>query len=141
MGDTRGYVFDSDVLGVVLRGRAPRWAKRRLDALPPSVRLTTSINVGELLYGAHREPTQRWLGPIRHFLADFRVLPFDQPAAERYAALRTELERRGMPLDEADLRIAAITLVAGATLVTGNIRHFERVTGLSVENWLEDDTE
>lgn len=41
-----------------------------------------------------------------------------------------------MPLGEADLRIAAIALVHGLTPVTGNVRHFERVPELTVENWL-----
>ena len=58
------------------------------------------------------------------------------PAARRYGEVRTELERRGTPLGDADLRIAAIALARGLTVVTGNIRHFQRVPGLQVENWL-----
>ncbi len=49
---------------------------------------------------------------------------------------RAGMERRGTPLGEADLRIGAIALSRGLTVVTGNVRHFQRIPDLSVENWL-----
>ena len=64
------------------------------------------------------------------------VLPFDPRAAEAYGRLRAELEREGRRLGEPDLRIASIALSRGVTLVTGNVRHFARVPGLVVEDWL-----
>ncbi len=54
-----------------------------------------------------------------------------------YAEIRVALEASGQRLDDPDLRIAAICLAHDLTLVTGNVRHFERVPGLRVENWLE----
>ena len=65
------------------------------------------------------------------------MLPFDVAAARRYGEVRAELERLGTPLAEADLRIGAIALSRGLTVVTGNVRHFQRIPELSVENWLE----
>jgi tRNA(fMet)-specific endonuclease VapC len=65
------------------------------------------------------------------------VLPFHEAAAHAYAEIRTELERRGTPLDEPDLRIAAIARAFDLVLVTGNERHFRRVPNLVVENWIE----
>jgi tRNA(fMet)-specific endonuclease VapC len=65
------------------------------------------------------------------------VLPFDKAAAEAYGPLRAELESIGKRLDGPDLRIAAIALSRDLTLVTGNVRHFSRVPGLRIENWLE----
>ena len=61
---------------------------------------------------------------------------FDEQAARAYAEIRVELEAKGQRLDDADLRIAAICLARDLTLITGNVRHFERVPGLRVENWL-----
>jgi tRNA(fMet)-specific endonuclease VapC len=46
------------------------------------------------------------------------------------------LERAGTPLPEPDLRIAATALARSLTVATGNIRHFARIPGLNVENWL-----
>ena len=66
------------------------------------------------------------------------MLPFDEAAARRYGEVRAELERRGTPLGDGDLRIGSIALAQGLTLVTGNVRHFWRIPGLMVENWLEE---
>jgi tRNA(fMet)-specific endonuclease VapC len=71
-------------------------------------------------------------------LPNLPVLPFDTAAARRYGEVGAELERRGTPIGDADPRIAAIALVRGHTVVTGNRRHFQRVPGLQVENWLEE---
>ena len=57
-------------------------------------------------------------------------------AAETYGELRAGLVRSGMPLAEPDLRIASIGLSRNLTLVTGDLRHFSRVRGLTVENWI-----
>jgi tRNA(fMet)-specific endonuclease VapC len=134
----RGYVFDTDVLSAVLHERLARAASLHFRALPSHARCTTSVTVGELLYGLHKRRQVARLAAVRELLDGFQVLPFDYAAAERYAVLRADLEAQGRPLDEPDLRVAAIALVAGATLVTGNVQHFERVPGLTIENWMED---
>jgi tRNA(fMet)-specific endonuclease VapC len=65
-----------------------------------------------------------------------RILRFNRAAAEVYGGLRAGLERAGTPLSEPDMRIAAIALDLDLTVVTGNVRHFARVPGLRVENWI-----
>ena len=67
---------------------------------------------------------------------DGYVPAFDEAAAHRYGEVRAELEARGEPIGDSDTRIAAIALVHDLTLVTGNVRHFERVPGLRLVNWL-----
>ena len=71
-------------------------------------------------------------------LPNLLVLPFDALAARRYGEARAELERHGVPLDGPDMRIGAIALARGFIVVTGNVRHFQRIPGLRVENWFED---
>ena len=65
------------------------------------------------------------------------VLPFDAAAARRYGEIRAELERMGIPIGDADMRIAAIALSRGLRVVTANERHFRQVPELETENWLE----
>jgi tRNA(fMet)-specific endonuclease VapC len=98
----------------------------------------SSITIGELVYGAYRQPTitQLVLQRVAAVIAHLKVLDFDVDAAHRYGELRAELERVGTPIGDGDTRIAAIALVHDLTVVTGNVRHFERVPGLRVENWL-----
>ena len=53
-----------------------------------------------------------------------------------YGPLRADLERLGQPIGALDTLIAAHALALGATLVTNNVREFERVPELAIENWL-----
>ena len=111
---------------------------RRLGTLAPAMHCTTSITLGELLYGAHKRRSERLQREIRTFVdRDVHIAPFDTSAARSYAMIRVQLEAAGQRIDDADLRIAAICIAHDLTLVTGNVRHFERVPGLRVENWLE----
>jgi tRNA(fMet)-specific endonuclease VapC len=131
------YCFDTDVLSATLWRRPPIELVRALAQVAPEHQSTTSITVGELLYGARKRGSLRLTHQIREVvLAALTVLPFDETAARAYAEVRTDLEQAGQRLDEPALRIAAIALSRDLTLVTGNVRHFERVKGLRVENWI-----
>ena len=135
------YLLDTDILSNLLK-RTPSTALiAKLASEPSELQSTSSITLGELLYGAHR------LGPRanlllerleRTLLPNLPVLSFDAAAACRYGEMRAELERKGTPIGDADLRIGAIALTRGLTMVTGNVRHFQKIPGLAVENWLEE---
>ena len=60
---------------------------------------------------------------------------FDDAAANRYAEIRSDLERRGLPIGAYDMQIAAIALSSGLTVVTHNVDEFSRVPHLSLEDW------
>lgn len=110
---------------------------RRLARVAPEEQFTTAITLGELLYGAARRGNETLVERIRELLSEaVSILPFNEDAAEVYGPLRARLEASGRRLDEPDLRIASIALANGLTLVTGNVRHFQRVPGLSIEDWL-----
>ncbi len=134
------YLLDTDILSNLAR-RTPSTALiARLASVPQDSQFTSTITLGEMVYGAHRlrAHTRLLLERLdRALLPNLPVLPFDVAAARRYGEVRAELERLGTPLAEADLRIGAIALSRGLTMVTGNVRHFRRIPELSVENWLE----
>lgn len=132
------YLFDTDVLSALLRREPPRELHQRLARVPVKDQGTTTITLGELSYGAHKAARIDLYARIRLILVDVETLGFDVPAAEQYGPLRATLERRGTKMDEADLRIACIALAHDRTLATGNVRHFARVEGLRVENWLKE---
>ena len=133
------YLLDTDTLSNHMkRGASPNLVAK-LATVPVDAQFTTSITLGELLYGAYRrsEHSSVLLASIESVLTlNLAILPFDAAAARLYGTLRADLERMGTPLAEADLRIAAIALAENLTLVTGNMRHFQRVPGLRFENWL-----
>jgi predicted nucleic acid-binding protein len=134
------YLLDTDILSNLLR-RAPSTALViKLASIPPEQQFTSSITLGELVYGAYR--LQERAGALLQrldetLLPNLPILPFDASAARRYGEVRAELERRGTPMGDADLRIASIALTRDLTVVTANVRHFQKVPGLAVENWLD----
>lgn len=135
------YLLDTDILSNLVRRTPSTTLVRWLASVEPDEQFTTSITMGELAYGAHRVPdrTELLLERIDQVLgSDLPVLPFDDRAGRCYGALRADLERSGTPIGDADLRIAAIALAHQLTVVTANVRHFDRVPGLAVENWLAD---
>lgn len=131
------YCFDTDVLSATMRRDPSLPLIRRLAQIPAPEQFTTAITMGELLYGASRRDSARLNRQVRELIRGaLTVLPFDESAAEVYGPLRARLEAEGRPLDEPDLRIASIALSRDLTLVTANVRHFARIPGLKVENWL-----
>lgn len=134
------YLLDTDILSNLIKRRPNPALEAKLQTVPREHQQTASITVGELVYGAHRAQPhtatilQRQQARLQ---SNVTVVPFDDAAARSYGELRALLERQGTPLAEPDLRIAAIALANDLTLVTGNVRHFARVPGLRIENWLE----
>jgi predicted nucleic acid-binding protein len=132
------YLFDTDAMSQIVNPNPPEGFILRLADVLPEQQFTSAITVGELTYGAHKSNRRdHFLQQFRNRLwPNIRVVPFDYAAAETYGWLRAMLERRGTPLADADLRIASIAVTRQMTLVTGNLRHFSRVPGLTVEDWL-----
>lgn len=131
------YVFDTDILSHLMRGRLPAAAQNRIARVERERAKTTTVTLGELYYGAFRSSeTMRWLTAIERLVAQLPCLPFSEAAARRYGELRAHLESRGRRLDDADLRIAAICSASDHILISGNSRHFSRVPELRFENWL-----
>ena len=133
------FLFDTNILSNMVSVAPSAVLVRKIAVVPRAQQYTSSITLGEMLYGAYRlgaraqalvERLNRALWP------NLTVLPFDEEAAPHYARVRAELERRGRPIGDADLRIAAIALARDLTVVTANVREFQRVPGLRVENWL-----
>ena len=132
------FLFDTDVISTLLRSEATTRLNQRLARTPLSAQCTSSITLGELAYGAERVGRPQLYARARRLLDDVEILTFDGESAEVYGRLRAQLEKKGRLLAEADLRIASIAVAHECTLVTGNLRHFARIEGLLVEDWLAD---
>jgi predicted nucleic acid-binding protein len=132
------YLLDTDTLSNLLSKRPSTKLLRRLSRVPQSQQFTSTITVGELYYGVYKSPrAQEFKEKLERMVwPRVRVVGFDRKAAEVYGRVRAELERAGRPLADADLMIAAIGLTHNLVVVTGNVKHFKRVKGLKVENWL-----
>ena len=130
------YVLDTDTCIYWLKGIAEirRQAESRMDA-----RLaTTIVSVAELRFGAYySQRVEANLQSIRNLLRGIQVLTLNDLSADTFGRLKAELRRTGQLLDDFDLLIAAMTISYEGVLVTNNVRHFGRVSGLRIENWLD----
>lgn len=133
------YLLDTDILANLM-GRCPSTALiAKLASVPPEQQCTSSITLEELIVSASRfgRRSAALLSQLdARLMPNVQVLPFDAAAARRYGEVHASLARKGSPVSETALRVAAIALVRDFTLVSGNPEYFKRVPGLSVENWL-----
>src|SRR5699024_6795808 len=129
------YMLDTNISSAAIRGNPQVSAK--LDALPQTAWCVSAVTVAEHIYGITKRPQATTLAKlVRAFVQVAQVLPWDQAAAEQQGELRADLESKGTPIDEYDLLIAAHTLSEQLILVSNNVKHFQRVPGLVVEDWL-----
>jgi tRNA(fMet)-specific endonuclease VapC len=95
-----------------------------------------SVVAAELAYGVAKSGSVRNRQALDLFLAPLAIMPFDEAALWVYGDLRADLERKGTPIGALDTLIAAHALSLQARLVTNNLREFERVPGLQLDNWV-----
>src|SRR6185503_2783110 len=106
------YLFDTDAISETLKPKPAASYVRWLQAVPREDQYTSPVVAGELFKGAYRSNAPaKWVRRI-------------------YGQIRAELESVGKMPGEADLQIAATALFHDLELVTGNLRHFQRVRGL-----------
>lgn len=97
----------------------------------------SAITVAELIHGVEKSSDPaRNLDVVEDFCSRLAILSYPVEAAYHYGNIRATLERAGRPIGVNDLHIAAHARSQGLTLVTNNLREFERVDGLRLENWV-----
>lgn len=133
------YLFDTDAISELLRPRPLPSYVDWLRGVPREDQFTSAVVVGELFEGAFLSSSRRHLEKVeRDVLPRVAVLPLDAGVARVFGQVAATLRREGRPLPDADVQIAATALHHGLALVTGNIRHFERVPELALERVLAD---
>ena len=132
------FIFDTDVISNVLKRNPSPSLLRRVAGLASDEQFTTSITIGELVFGAFRsQRPQYFLDKLKKLvIPNIQILSFDEASAYIYGKLRAELETQGQTIAEPDLRIASIALNHDLILVTGNTKHFSRVPDLKIEDWI-----
>jgi tRNA(fMet)-specific endonuclease VapC len=135
------YLLDTDMCIYLLNGDERvknRVAQVRIETIAVSI-----LTVGELYFGAYNsEQIDDNLSRVRDFLSSPGpiVLPIDDDAADCFGRFKTALRRRGKPIGDFDLLIAGIASSRGLKVVTNNTEHFERITDITLENWIKPPT-
>lgn len=98
----------------------------------------SSITYAELMHGVEKsKAVMKNRMALIMLLADIEIVEFGNRAAEQYGKIRAVLEKQGTPIGPMDMLIAGHALSLGYTVVTNNVKEFNRVEGLKIENWVE----
>ena len=127
--------LDTDLLVAILRGDVEAGEKmRQLDEEGRNA--TTSINAFEVFYGAYKSKRRETnVEGSKRLLSRMDILSLDGGAAEKAGNLFADLELEGLSVEFRDVLIAASSIESHLTLVTRNKKHYERISGLSIETW------
>lgn len=129
------YLLDTNIVIYVIKRRPPE-ALEIFNRHHGHMAIST-VTLAELVHGAEKSSdVARNIRVVEDFASRLAVLPYDDKAAWQYGQIRAALEKIGQPIGVNDLHIAAHARSNGLTLVTNNLREFERVPGLLLENWV-----
>jgi len=133
------YMLDTNAVSAVMRGN-PLMDERLLQ-LDPADWCISAVTHSEICYGLSLRPeATNLIRAADAFLAVAATLAWDAIAAAAHGRLRAQLRQAGTPIGDFDEMIAAHALSVGAVLITSNERHFRRISGLTVENWIRGTT-
>ena len=131
------YLLDTNICIYLIKRRLSEVLERFRQHSPQDVAIST-ITLFELQYGVEKSQyRERSEDALAKFLRPLNLINLDRSSAIEAATIRAQLERKGMPIGPYDLLIAGLARSLDMTLVTNNIKEFERIVGLHLENWVK----
>ena len=129
------YMLDTNICIFTIKNK-PQVVREAFNRYHGQLAIST-VTLMELIYGAEKSAApERNLAIVEGFAARLDVLDYDIQGAAHTAQLRAELAKAGTPIGPYDRMIAGHARARGLTLVTNNLREFQRVPGLRVEDWV-----
>lgn len=131
----KGYLLDTCICAFILRKKYG--IKEKMDQLSASRCFISEVTLAELKYGAYKSGrVEENMSLIEDMLSKINVVPFTE-SIDFYAKEKTRLTSLGLPIDDFDMLIAAAAQARGLVLVTDNLKHFQRIENLAIENWVK----
>lgn len=131
------YMLDTNIIVKAIRQKDHPVREKLLNHINGDLCIS-SITYTELMYGVyHSKDPEKNLFALQEVLSWFEIIPFDAAAAESAGKIMASLASKGTPIGDRDMLIAGHALSKDIPIVTHNVREFERVAGLQVEDWLE----
>ena len=129
------YLLDTNICIYTINNHSPKTIKK-IKSFNPSQIKVSSITVAELEYGASKSKYRKKnREALLNFLSPFEIINFDATDAEIYRIIRTTLEQSGNVIGPYDMQLAAQALSRNYVFVTNNVKEFQRVDKLVIENW------
>lgn len=131
------YMLDTNICIYVIKHKPEQVFRHMQENLQKGLCIS-AITLAELEHGIEKSSyPEKNRAALTRFLAIIEVLPFDEIAAKKYGKVCAYLQRQGTPIGTIDMLIAGHAIAADCIIVTNNVREFERVPGLTIENWAE----
>lgn len=128
------YLLDTNIVIYTLKNKPAR-VRTAFDRHAGEICLST-VTLGELIYGAEKSTqVEHNLAVIEGLAARLEVASFDARAAMHFGQIRAELLRSGAAIGPYDMMIAGHARALGLILVSNNLKEFERVPGMRLQNW------
>lgn len=129
-------LLDTNICIYMIKIKPPEVHKHFEQFVPGDIAIS-SITVAEFQYGVEKNAaSEKNALALEAFLLPLEIAPFDVESALVYGRIRVELERQGKPIGSMDMLIAAQAVAQDFTLITHNLKEFERVPGLRYETWV-----
>jgi len=129
------YMLDTNICIYVIKNR-PEGLRERFNRLADQLCIS-AVTLAEIIYGAEKSARQiENIKVVEQFGARLDVLPFGERAATHYGQIRADLERAGHPIGLHDMMIGGHARSEGLTLVSNNVREFQHIEGLRIDNWV-----
>lgn len=132
----RTYLLDTNICIFLFKGKYN--IDKHIDLVGSRNCCISEITAAELLYGSEKASAsdkEKRKEALDEFLSMVKILPIS-PSIRLYAKERARLEADGTPIDDFDLLIGCTAVMHGCIMVTENARHFQRIHGILVENWV-----
>jgi len=133
------YLLDTNILSELTKKRPNPHLLSRLRSKPSHSLFTASICLMELRFGSAlcEDSGSFWEKINREIISRVNIIPLGEKEALAAGHILADLKKSGQPIGIEDVLIAASAISNRFIVVTGNTRHFSRIRGLNVENWLE----
>jgi len=133
------YLLDTNICIALIRRSQSASLLECLIAHQPGDVGISAITLAELAHGVEKSAqVEQNRNALQQFLLPLEMADFDQPAALAYGKIRMGLEHSGQRIGSMDMLIAAHALSLDAILVTHNVREFQRIAGLTLEDWISE---
>jgi tRNA(fMet)-specific endonuclease VapC len=130
------YMLDTNICSYILKDH-PATVRSHFNKVGSDALSISTVVLAELYYGAARHPKSVAIRKdIDNFASRLALIAWDEAAADHYGLIRSFLEKQGTPIGAMDMMIAAHARSLKATLVSNNARHFEKIPGLFIANWI-----
>ena len=132
------YLLDTNICIYLINNKYPDLYERIQKEKPFTVAIS-SVTLAELEYGIAKSLyPERNRFALLNFLSVVEIVDFTAHDCRAFGEIRAGLFKRGLPIGPYDMMIAAQCKAGGHSLVTNNVKEFERFPGISIENWVQE---